>query len=123
MYKGNNAQTESVFNTALAYLESQISDILKLCQQAAMQENPNNWLIGLYALDRSLSVKTSDAEDEELSNSLDQIGKLLMTKDPHNKSKALMLCHNLDKRMRRIAQKKGMLLPSRDDPRFAVLKR
>lgn len=121
----DTAAQESVFNQALQYLEQQVTDILKECQRTAMIQDVQGWLTCLYALDRSLSVKTSDEEDEMLMKDLNDIASYFTNQQNISRNKTIVLSklHTLDKKMRRMAQKKGMLLASRDDPRFAVLKR
>jgi hypothetical protein len=134
---------ESVFNMALAYLK-RIDKLLYMCQQASMEQNIPMWISSLRGVYRELSVKLSQDEENEIFG---EGGKLINVLDKNidyseyanfrninylynnpmtlrqNKSIILYLLDKLEIKIRRKLQQKGMLLPSKDDPRFAVLKR
>lgn len=136
---------ESVFNMALAYLE-RINKLLYKTQEAAINQNIDQWRLHLRAIYRELSVKLNDDEK------LDVLGNI---REPFNLKKLLdlriedseatflnidriannaslkfkykyvilYLLDALDVKIRTKLQKKGMLLPSKEDARKAVTKR
>lgn len=137
----NKESEESVFNMAFAYLK-RIDKLLYFCQESGTKQDIDAWLNYLRAVYRELAVKlTTDEEQEilgkredgkaDLSNpSADdatflKINPLIMNPEikVQNKGQILFLLDQLDVRIRRKLQQKGMLLPSKGDPRFAVLKR
>ena len=110
--------------------------------ECATTQDVDSWLNYLRAVYRELAVKlTEDEEDEILGksngskidlNKLErkdatflQINILVgnLSTKYQNKSKILFLLDQLDVKIRKKLQSKGMLLPSKSDPRFAVLKR
>lgn len=132
---------QSVFNMAFAYL-SRIDRLLYFCQEAATKQNVDAWLTYLRAVNRELSVKLEDKEEEEIFGKLEDnkidINNLkkedatfmkinCLMNDARtriqNKARILFLLDLLDIKIRQKLQKKGMLLPSKSDPRFAVTKR
>jgi len=132
---------ESIFNMAFAYLQ-RIDRLLYFCQEAATKQDVDAWLNYLRAVFRELSVKLKPEEKEEILGTkrteqinLDNIkeedatfrnlNKLVnntLTRT-NNKSKILFLLDELDMKVSAKLQKKGILLPSKDDPRYAVTKR
>ena len=138
-------QEESVFNMALAYLK-RIDKLLYLCQQAATQENMGEWIKYLRGVYREASVKLNDYEKKEIvGDYTEKINLKTLTdsiitpeeanfkniyyliNDPRlkikNKSTILFLIDALEIKIRGKLQKKGMLLPSKDDPRMAITQR
>jgi len=115
---------ESVFNMALAYL-IRIDRLLNMAQDAALQMNMDSWLNNLRGIEREISVKTNEEEDKDLEKDFNEINKFMANPQNKisNKQTILMQLHRLDKKMRRLMQKKGMLLPSKENAMFAVLKR
>jgi len=133
---------ESVFNMAFAYLK-RIDRLLYFSQEAATKQDVNAWLNYLRAIYREVSVKlkTDEEEDKILGKKEDKKADLNnLTKEDAtflninrlfndlptkaiNKPKILFLLDQLDVKLRKILQKKGMLLPSKDDPLWAVTKR
>lgn len=133
---------ESVFNMALAYLQ-RIDKLLYMCQEGAITQNIPMWLNSLRAVYRELSVKLDDKDKEEImgneSRLIDIKNKtpyvefanfrninFLFNNPQTNRTHRhiiLYLLDQLDIKIRTKLQTKGMLLPSKDDPRFAVLKR
>lgn len=141
MAAGIRESEESVFNMAFAYLK-RIDRLLYFCQESGSKQDIDAWLNYLRAVYRELSVKLKDEEEDEILGKKEdgvinlnnltkkdatflKINCLFM--DPsvkiNNKSKILFLLDQLDVRMRKKLQQKGMLLPSKSDPKFAVLKR
>jgi hypothetical protein len=133
---------ESVFNMALAYLQ-RIDKLLYMCQEGAMTQNIPMWINALRGVYRELSVKLNDKEKEEILGNECKLINISKEKnyndfcnfrninslfnDPYNsrnnKHIILYLLDQLEIKIRFRLQEKGMLLPSKDDPRFAVLKR
>lgn len=137
---------ESVFNMAMAYLK-RIDLILYKCQDAARMQNLDGWRSELRALWRELSVKIKSGEEEkdivgDPSKPIDyktlidnfvkpeeanfrNIDALANRNEFRHRYKQIIfyLLDALEVKMRRKLQEKNMLLPSRADPRFAVLER
>jgi len=142
---GERYSEESVFNMALAYLK-RIDRILYFCQEAASRQDMDRWLTYLRGVYREVSVKLDDNEKKSvLGDPLKKINLKTLTDDFIEEKEAnfkniyflinnrklrishkqiiLFLIDALDVKIRGLLQKKGMLLPSKDDPNFAVLKR
>ena len=136
---------ESVFNMALAYLQ-RIDKLLYKCQESALGHNIDSWRDNLMAVYRELSVKLKANEKEEifgkLSDNIDirkvcdlniessEVNFITINKLANNptlkikhKSIIFYLLNELDIKIRGKLQERGMLLPSKEDARFAVLKR
>jgi len=116
---------ESVFNMALAYLK-RIDYLLWLCQISARRMDVDEWLNNLRAVQREISIKfKDDSESQPFEDIFKEINPLILNKQfkKTRKQEILLLLHKLEIKMRKFMQKKGMLLPSREDPRFAVLKK
>ena len=115
---------ESFFNMAIAYLE-RINKILYRCQEAAMTQNIDEWRNCLRALYRELSIKLKKIERDEVEtkfteiNNIANIPGLKITQ----RQKILFLLDQLDIHLRSKLQEKAMLLPSKSDPRYAILNR
>jgi hypothetical protein len=136
---------ESVFNFAVEYLK-QISESLRMCSIYAVNEDIDNWCKWLRNAYRQLSIKLKDKkEDEDFVGNYNKkidIQKLtdniiedeeanfkniyfLMKPEYKYKHKKtiLFLLDKLEIKIRRKLQERGMLLPSKADPRFAILER
>lgn len=136
---------QSVFNMAMAYLK-RIDQILYFCQQAALSQDIDKWRLYLRALYRELSVKIKPEEEKDIIGdsekripleklidacikpeeatfmNIDRLSNNAQLKSQY-KGTILYLLDALEVKMRRKLQDKGMLLPGRNDPRFAVLER
>ncbi len=115
---------ESVFNFAVEYLKG-IRDSLKMCEQMAAMSNAEGWISWLRITFRQLSAKTNSKEDEDLNKHFKTIN-LLINNPEERKTKRTYIFYLLDKletKIRKQLQTKGMLLPTKEDVRFAVLKR
>ena len=115
---------ESAFNFALEYLKS-ISESLKMCKLHSSHGDIDGWVQWLRITYRELSCKLKEIEDEEFDVIFKEVNKLINDKESKIKSKLLIL-YKLDQieiKIRKKLQQKGMLLPSKDDPKFAVLQR
>jgi hypothetical protein len=115
---------ESVFNFAVEYLKG-ISNSLKMCEQSAALGSMDGWISWLRIAYRQLGAKTSKAEDNDFNKDFREINKLINNRLERitKKSYIFYLLDNLELKIRKELQKKGMLLPGKEDPRFAVLKR
>jgi len=114
---------ESAFNFAIEYLK-QISETLKLCKYAAQAKNVDAWYDALRTVYRELSVKTNEDEDDEFEEAFREITKLLNSDEKLEKHQYIMyLLDRLEIKCRKTLQAKGMLLPGKSDPKFAVLER
>lgn len=119
----NFESNESVFNMAMAYLK-RIDILLYQTQTMANAGDVDGWLNKLRAIERELCVKLKKEEEEELETMFTNINKELTPKNRiTNKGKIMHNLHLVDKYMRKKLQQRGMLLPNRSDPRFAILER
>jgi len=134
---------QSVFNMAMAYLQ-RIDRLLYKCQEMALSQNVDNWRLHLRGVYRELSVKLNPDEDKDIVGdpsvkinfqtlidnfikpeeanfrNIDYLCNNPMIRIKY-KTTILYLLDALEVKMRRKLQEKGMLLPSRADPRFAIL--
>lgn len=121
---GKFESEESAFNFAVEYLRG-ISNSLKMCEQSAAIGNMDGWIHWLRISFRQLSAKTNPKEDKEFDDAFKEINILI--NDPiKRKKQRTLIFYKLDKlesKIRKRLQTKGMLLPSKADPRFAVLQR
>lgn len=138
-------QEESVFNMALAYLK-RIDKLLYLCQEAAISQDVDNWLGYLRGVYREVSIKlTNDEKKDILGDPEEEINIKALTDQLIKEEEAnfrnlyfltnnlelkfkckktiLFLLDALEVKIRNKLQKKGMLLPSKDDPRLAITRR
>ncbi len=134
---------ESVFNMAMDYLK-RISKFLYLCNYYSMNGDLERWIQVLRIIYRELSIKLNDKEKSEIVgesltdldiSKLPQVTKenatfnnvnTLFNNKSHRRRYRQQLLYFLDIieiKMRGKMQEKNMLLPSRADPRFAVLER
>jgi len=135
---------ESAFNFGFEYLK-QVSESLRMCSIYAVNEDVDNWCKWLRNLYRQLSIKLKDDEDIAFTGDYEipvDLNKLTGTsiKDSEAnfrniyflmkpeyrqryKSIILFLLDRLDVKLRRKWQEKGALLPSKNDPRYAILER
>jgi len=115
---------ESEFNMAFAYLK-RIDSLLYSCQESAIKHDIDNWILFLRAVYRELSVKLKDNEMIELENFFKEVYSLSNNRATRYDNKSLILykLDSLEIKLRKYLQLRGMLLPSKDDPKYAVLKR
>lgn len=115
---------ESAFNFAYEYLKG-IRDSLKMCEQMAAMGSPDGWVQWLRITYRQLSAKTNEIEDEEFSKDFREINLLINNRRDliTKRTTIFYLLDKLETKIRKKLQKKGMLLPSKEDPKFAVLQR
>ena len=133
-------QEESIFNMAFAYLK-RIDKLLYLCDLSSKNHDVYEWTNILNILFREIVVKLTDDEikifeGEQMDikfiiNNLDDCVNfrsvnLLCNNIRYSKvyrKELLYLLNKLEMNLRIKMQKKGMLLPSKDDPRRAITKR
>lgn len=135
---------ESVFNFAVEYLKD-ISHSLKMCGMYSSYEDIDNWLRWLRITYRQLSVKLTPEEEKGILGDYEKkIDFKELTDDiikdeeanfkniyflTHQRERIkhkkviLFLLDKLEVKLRKKLQEKGMLLPSKADPRFAILER
>lgn len=115
---------ESAFNFALAYLES-LSNSLKMCKLAAIMQKPDDWYHWLRAAFREVSMMTKIEEDKEFEDKFKEITSLINNPILKIKKKReiLSMLDKLEMKLRKKIQQKKIGLPTRDDPRYAILKR
>ena len=115
-----NSESESAFNFAIAYLK-QIDDTLRICKTAQITRNKNLWISALHTLHTEISLKMSDDEDDEIFEKFKTINKDINNAEDDSRIFTEMM--KLEMELRKTIQRKGMALPSKDDPRWAVTKR
>ena len=115
---------QSAFNFAYEYLK-QIKLSLDYCTQMAIAENMDGWMKWIRAVYRQLAAKLNENETEEFESLFKEVYSLLNDIDKRIDEKPTILSKldSLEIKIRQRLQKKGMLLPSKEDPKFAILQR
>jgi hypothetical protein len=131
---------ESIFNMAFAYLQ-RIDKLLYIAGMASMQGDIQTWSKCLNNLFRELSIKLTpeellemkgdDKDLEHIRKNLNDCSNLMCMNKFCNspmysrkyRKECLSLLSELEMKIRIKMQKKGMLLPSKDDPRRAITDR
>ena len=115
---------ESVFNFAVDYLKG-ISNGLKMCEQCAAMGNAEGWVSWLRIVFRQLSAKTNDKEDDDFNKDFQRINGLINNPETRKtkRNTIFWLLDMLESKLRKTLQKKGMLLPGKENPYAAVTKR
>lgn len=131
---------ESIFNMALAYLK-RIDKLLYLSDMCAMQGNVEKWTNTLNILFRELCVRLTEEEIKELEGEDKEIMFIInnyekcvnfrcvnkLCNNPRysktHRKILLYLLNALEMEIRKKMQLKGMLLPSKDDPRRSITRR
>lgn len=113
---------ESVFNMGLAYLK-RIDTLLNYSAQYSISGDLQNWFQILLALSRELAPfcdnRKKDIDDKVNKLSVKGLAKANVVEQINLNTQL----HNLEIDLRILMKKKGLLLPSKNDPRFAVLER
>ncbi len=141
-----NFQTEeSIFNMAVEYLKG-FNQSLKMCKLYSSRGDIDSWVTWLRTAYRELSIKLDDKEMESLKGDpqkkidLEKLTDQIIEDDEANfininflmnkpkfkiqyKRTILYLLDTLEIKIRKLAQKKGMLLPSKSDPHYAITRR
>lgn len=118
----NFQSDESAFNFAIEYLKS-INNSLNMCKSYAAEKNFRGWYDWLRIAFRESTVKLRDPEIDEFNALFEEIADMMRENDPDNNSTLLSKLDFLEIKLRRIIQARGMLLPSKSDPKFAILER
>lgn len=115
---------ESAFNFAVEYLKS-IKQSLDAAKFHAVKQDIDGWYHWLLASYREISLLTDKDEDEEFEKSLKEINLLMNNPATRvtQKRQILQMLHSFEMKIRKSMQNKGMVLPKKSDPRFAVLER
>ena len=115
---------ESAFNFALEYLK-EISESLKMCKQMCTIGSIDGWINWLRIVYRELSAKTLTKEDEQFDSEFRKINVLINDpiKRKKERTRIFYMLDGLEIKLRKKLQQKGMLLPSKEDPMFSVLKK
>lgn len=116
--------SESAFNFAVEYLKSiKISlDAGKIC---AIRGDMDGWCRWVRSAYREISLMTDPKEDEDFEKDFRAINTLINNPSDrvHKRREILLLLDKLEIKIRKTMQKKGMVLPRKSDPRYAVLER
>ena len=119
----DHTKSESFFNMGVAYLK-RIDKILYLCWMNSQSYNVAGWLSQLRALFRELSVKVSEPEQQIIMDDFKKINsKVNSGINASNLNELLSSLDKLEIKLRGIAQKKGMLLPGKEDQSRAITQR
>ncbi len=136
---------ESIFNMAVEYLK-EFNNSLKMCKFYSSKNDIDGWLTWLRTAYRELSIKLNPEEMKSLAgdpkekiNILTLTDEIIEDKEANlrminylinnprlkitHKRVILYLLDALEIKIRKLAQKKGMLLPSKDDAMFAITRR
>lgn len=115
---------ESAFNFAVEYLK-QIAETLKVCNYMSLRQDLVGWSNTLSNLHIQLSAKTKEEEDKEFFKDFGEINTMINNPSDRieKKGEIIFKLRSLEIKLRKRLQQKGMLLPSKEDPRFAVLQR
>ncbi len=130
---------------ALAYLK-RIDKLLYLCQQSASTGNVETWATNLRGVYREAAIRMTEGEVSDIEGDTKvKIDLVKLTDNTIEKGEAnfrniyflinnhslkikhkrtiMFLLDALEIKLRRIMQKRNMLLPSKDDPRMAITQR
>ena len=119
----DHTNSESYFNMGVAYLK-RIDKILYLCWMNSQAYNVSGWLSQLRALFRELSVKMNLKEQEEIYTDFTPINQIInVGVNSSNLNSILSKLDKLEIKLRGVAQKKGMLLPGKEDQSLAITQR
>lgn len=116
--------SESAFNFAVEYLKS-IKQSLDAAKISAVRQDMDGWYRWVRSAYREVALMTSNTEDEDFEKDFKEINKMI--NDPldriKKKREILAALDKLEIKIRKTMQKKGMVLPKKSDPRYAVLER
>ncbi|KKK73807.1 hypothetical protein LCGC14_2890110 [marine sediment metagenome] len=136
---------ESIFNMAVEYLK-EFNNSLKMCKFYSSKNDVDGWITWLRTAYRELSIKLNPEEMKSLAGDptvkidiLTLTDEIIEDKEANlrmisylinnprfkitHKRTILYLEDALEIKIRKLAQKKGMLLPSKDDAMFAITRR
>ncbi|KKK62927.1 hypothetical protein LCGC14_2999440 [marine sediment metagenome] len=136
---------ESIFNMAVEYLK-EFNNSLKMCKFYSSKNDVDGWLNWLRTTYRELSIKLQPDEIKSLAGdpkkkiNIETLTDNIIEEEEanfrninflmnnprtriKNKRVILYLLDALEIKIRKLAQKKGMLLPSKEDAMFAITRR
>lgn len=118
-------KTASAFNPALQYVISiaKLLDVLDACFLRNEYLRAYKTLIRIY---ERVEHKLTQKESEEIQTLLDKAPEKLRQKGIKRLIKQENFCNeliNIEKKLKRDMDKYKLIMPSKEDPRFAVLKR
>jgi len=124
-YYNTEVKTGSAFNPALKYVESiaKLLDILDMCFLKNNYLDSHKVLTRIY---QRVEHKLTNEESKSIQTALDNSLKKLIEKEDSKRKRQSNFCIELikiEKELKRGMDKYGLLMPSKEDPRFAVLKR
>lgn len=135
---------ESVFNFAVAYLKK-VNELLYIAAEAQGQRDLRRWFDVLRVIGENVYMKFKESEIEELQLMDDKIEKVFRENQeinfgdykfvivmgkarkvpnyPLEREQLYDMIKLYQRRILKLADKYGLLLPGKSDPRFAVLER
>ena len=136
---------ESIFNMAVEYLK-EFNNSLKMCKFYSSKNDIDGWITWLRTAYRELTIKLNPEEMKDVAGDptikidiLTLTDEIIEDKEANlrminylinnprlkitHKRIILYLLDALEIKIRKLAQKKGMLLPSKDDAQFAITRR
>jgi len=119
------SKTASAFNPALKYVES-IAKLLDLLDGYFLREDYPRVYGILMRIYSRVEHKLTEVESKEVQTSLKNALKKLRDNSLRKVKRKENFCEELieiEKQLKRYMDKYGLLMPSKEDPRFAVLKR
>jgi len=124
MYE-NQSKTASAFNPALKYVES-IAKLLDILDACFLRNNYHDAYKTLTRVYERVEHKLTDAESKEIQDALNESPKELRNYDIKKSLRSenfRVELIKIEKKLKRYMDKYGLLMPSKEDPRFAVLRR
>ena len=109
----------SVFNIAAAYLK-RINYLLGMASLYAKHKDYNNWYDTLLLIEVEASIKMSEEEIEAFEKMISPAVENLQRQDRKSRGELFNLLRKCDMHLRKILDKKGMLLPDKQDPGLAI---
>ena len=117
----NNHSEQSAFNFGVSYL-MQIDHSFKMATQASADKDLEGWCSWSRAVFRYLSAKLSTEEDQEFITLFNAVYEQINRNGLKRKRMQIgLLLDEIDRQLKKKLQSKGMLLPSKNDPKYAIL--
>lgn len=112
----------SVFNPALAYVQT-LAKLMDMFDGVMLaQDYPKAYLIASRIYGR-IEHKLNPDQRKEIDDLKNEIIPMVNKVTPHNFGNLGKKLEEFDIKIKRLMEKYKLLMPSKDDPRFAVLKR
>lgn len=118
------SEQPSVFNPALKYVESlaHLMDALDVMFMKGDLDGAYRVLMRIYNRVEHKFEKDT-AKKKEIQDILDTAIPLLNSPKPSEVGQLNEYLNQLDRKLKQVMNKAGLLMPSKEDPRFAVLQR